>query len=449
MRRPGGILAAVGLGVILVVAIAILAPLAPLGSGRTATRAAESVEVGALLSPAAGGASLKAQIGALQSRLEEGGGESWRLYASLGLAYLQEARASADPSFYTKAAGVLRRSLDLNHADNYEAMLGMGALASARHDFEGALAWGRRAREVNPYNSHARGLIGDALFELGRYPAGMDAYQAMVDLRPDLASYARIAYARELTGDVDGAIDAMRLATSVASGSPDDGAWAHYQLGELLLGSGRVRAAEMAYRHGAALAPGSPLPEAGLAKIDAARGHPAAAAQQVADIVTGYPAPEFAILAGDLFTLAGERTEARSHYDLVRATQRLLRANGVDTDLEVALFNADHGLASVQEVRSARLGYSRRPSIQAADALAWTLYSAGRYRAARLFSQEALRLGTRNGLFHYHAGMIALRLGDRSGARTHLRKALSINPRFSWLQAPAARRTLQRLRDRP
>ncbi len=49
--------------------------------------------------------------------------------------------------------------------------------ASTRHDFPGALAWGRRGREINPYNSYARGLIGDALFELGRYADGMDAYQ--------------------------------------------------------------------------------------------------------------------------------------------------------------------------------------------------------------------------------------------------------------------------------
>ncbi len=447
MRRPGGILVAVGLGVALVVGVAILAPLSSLRGNSPEARGSSPPDAGALLSPATGGRAA-GQIAALQSRLKEGEGEDWRLYASLGLAYLQEARAGADPSFYVKAAGVLRRSLALNRSDNYEAMLGMGALASARHDFRGALAWGRRAKQVNPHNPYARGLIGDALFELGRYSDGMAAYQDMVDLRPDLASYARIAYARELTGDVRGAVEAMRLATGVASGSPEDGAWAYYQLGELLFGSGRVDDAEQAYRHGAALAPDYPLPPVGLAKIDAARGHPRAAARQVADVVTGYPAPEFAILAGDLFALAGERRKARAQYDLVRATQRLLRANGVDTDLEVALFNADHGLASERVVMDARSGYAKRPSRQASDALAWTLYTAGRYREARRYSHEALRLGTRNGLFHYHAGMIALRLGDRAGARDHLRKALTMNPHFSWIYAPQARRTLQRLRAR-
>ena len=165
--------------------------------------------------------------------------------------------------------------------------------------------------------------------------------------------------------------------------------------------------------------------------------------------MTGYPAPEFAILAGDLFAVAGERRESRAQYDLVRATQSLLEANGVDTDLEVALFDTDHGTEPGRTVREARSGYAKRPSIQAADALAWALYGAGRYREAGRYSLEALRLGTRSGPFHYHAGMIALRLGDRAGARAHLSKALSLNPHFSWIHAPVARRTLQRLRVRP
>lgn len=446
MRRAGGILAALGLGAALVIAVAILAPvtLSP-RRGESGIAPTQPPEAGELLSPATAGGTLKGRIRALQTRLEEDGRRSWRLYASLGLAYLQEARASADPSYYGRAAGVLRRSLDLNRSENLEAMLGMGTLAAARHDFRGALAWGRRAREINPHNPHAWGLIGDALFELGRYEAGRDAYQAMIDRRPDLASYARIAYARELTGDVDGAVEAMRLAAAVASGSPEDGAWAQYQLGELLFGSGRLDAAQRAYRHGAALAPRHPLPRVGLAKIDAARGDVRRAARRVGEVVSGYPAPEFAILAGDLFRLAGERREARAHYDLVRATQRLLRANGVDTDLEIALFNADHRPGSGRVLKEARSAYASRPSVQAADALAWALYSSGRYRQARAFSREALRLGTREGLFHFHAGMISLRLGDRKRARAHLSNALAMDPYFSWLHAPGARRTLQRL----
>jgi hypothetical protein len=71
----------------------------------------------------------------------------------------------------------------------------------------------------------------------------------MVDARPDLASYARASYARELLGDVPGAIAAMRLAFGSA-GTPVDAAWAAHQLGELELGRGSVAAAARWYERG-------------------------------------------------------------------------------------------------------------------------------------------------------------------------------------------------------
>ena len=93
----------------------------------------------------------------------------WQAFASLGLAYVQQARVTADPSYYPKAQGVLRRSLGLERDDNFAAMVGMAALAAARHDFAGALRWGEQAKAINPYNGNVYGVIGDAQVELGRY----------------------------------------------------------------------------------------------------------------------------------------------------------------------------------------------------------------------------------------------------------------------------------------
>jgi hypothetical protein len=46
-------------------------------------------------------------------------------------------------------------------------------------------------------------------------------------------------------------------------------------------------------------------------------------------------------------------------------------------------------------------------------------------------------------MFLYHAGMSARAAGDAKGARVWLRRALSLNPRFSPLYAPRARRALR------
>ena len=51
------------------------------------------------------------------------------------------------------------------------------------------------------------GIMGDAQTELGRYDQALATVQRMVDLRPDLASYSRVSYQRELHGDLPGAGD--------------------------------------------------------------------------------------------------------------------------------------------------------------------------------------------------------------------------------------------------
>ena len=61
----------------------------------------------------------------------------------------------------------------------------------------------------------------------------------MIDIRPNLASYARVSYALELRGNVDGAIAAMRAAYDVAAG-PADTAWAAAHIAKIHFGAGRI-----------------------------------------------------------------------------------------------------------------------------------------------------------------------------------------------------------------
>ena len=96
-------------------------------------------------------------------------------------------------------------------------------------------------------------------------------------------------------------------------------------------------------------------------------------------------------------------------------------------------------------LRAARTEWSRRQSVHVADTLAWALYANGHYRKASALSAEALRLGTRDALFLFHAGMIRRRLGDEPGARSLLQEAFDVNPYFSVRWSPVLRDTLARL----
>lgn len=406
--------------------------------------AGSRAEAGALLG-SVGMGSLDLTIGSLQQRVRDVPGD-WHAAAILGLAYVQQSRITADPSYYPKAEGVLRDSLD-RHPENPEALLGLAALAAARHDFESALRFGRQARAQDPYESNVHGVVGDALVELGRYDEAFASFQRMVDTRPDTASLARVSYARELRGDRSGAIQAMRAA-GVYAGTPSDEAWASSQLGELYMSAGKLHAAAREFRDGAQRDPASIRSFAGLAKVAWARGDLDDAIRRMEQVVRRFPAPEYVVALGDLYSLAGDAGAAALRYDLARVESQLFRANGVNTDLELALFAADHG-DPLEALAAAEAEWSRRQSIHVADAFAWALHVNGRDEEAARVSGRSLALGTRKGLFLYHAGMIELALGHRDAARSYLRRALEVDPWFSILGAAEARRVLARLDGGP
>ncbi|MEP6758941.1 MAG: hypothetical protein ABJB55_07085 [Actinomycetota bacterium] len=409
---------------------------------RAAPVAAATTDVNALIAPASN-ASLEQTITDLQTRLQAQPDDA-RSLALLGIAYSQEATHTADPSYYPKADEALQRSLALQPDGNVEALVGMGVVALARHDFAGGVRWGSLAHQANPDAAHILGVIGDGQLELGHYRRAFATFHRMVLMRPDVASYARVSYARELQGNVSGALDTMRQAAD-AAGTPDDAAWVNYQIGELSFRSGHLAAADFAYRRAEALSPTFLPAKAGLAKIAWAQGHIDRAIRGYRWLVARYPLPEHVIALGDLYTIAGRATQADDAYALARAEAALFRSNGVNVDVELALFEADHG-DPVAALTDARAGWRSRHSIHAADALAWALYRNDRPATASRFERQALRLGTQDATSYFHSGMIALRLGHRDEARRMLAHALTINPHFSILYASAAQRTLSRLR---
>ena len=404
--------------------------------------AAATTNADALIAPMAG-ASLEQTIADLQTHLQAQPDDG-RSLALLGIAYAQEAARTADPSYYPKAEEALQRSLALQPDGNIEGLVGMGVVSLARHDFAGGVRWGRLAHTANPDAAHILGVIGDGQLELGHYRRAFATFDRMAEMRPDVASYARVSYARELQGDVPGALAAMRQAAD-AAGTPDDAAWVSYQIGELSFRSGHLPAADLAYRRAEALSPTFLPAKAGIAKIAWARGDIARAIRSYRRLVARYPLPEHVIALGDLYAIDGQTTRADDAYALARAEAALFRANGVNVDVELALFEADHG-DPVAALADARAGWRSRHSIHAADALAWALYRSDRPVPAARLEHVALRLGTQDATSFFHAGMIARRLGDRDEARRDLTRALAINPHFSILFAGAAQRTLTQLR---
>lgn len=362
----------------------------------------------------------------------------------LGTAYLQLARETADPANYAKAEAALDRALELA-PDNVEALVGRGSLALSRHEFEAALRLGEQAVAINATIPRVYGLIGDAQVELGRYEEAVVSIQTMVDLRPDLASYSRVSYLRELHGDLDGAIDAMQRAVSAGGGNEENTEYVRVQLGNLYFAAGDLAAAERAYAESLAHRADYPYALAGMARVRAAQGDLTEAIDLYERASANIPAPEFVIALGEALEAAGRRDEAADQYALVEAIGQLLEANGVRSDLEIAAFLAEHGRDPETAVARARGALEVRPTIVAADTLAWALHAAGKDDEAAEHADRALRLDTSSSLMLYHAGVIAAANGETDLARSRLERALELNPHFSPLFAPRAEAVLSEL----
>jgi tetratricopeptide (TPR) repeat protein len=389
--------------------------------------------------PGPAAADSAATVARLQAELRQRPDEP-RLLTRLGVAYLTRARETADPSFYAKAAGVLARASELAPGDP-ATMTARGLLDLGRHEFRAALGWATRALRANPDATEAYGVLFDAQVELGRYDAAVATAQAMVDRKPAQGSLARASYARELLGDADGALTAMTQAAAAGGGSAGDRAYVQALIGNLHLGAGRLPQAEAAYRRALDGAPG--YAEVGMAQVLAARGELAAAARLLEAAAARLPLPATVALLGDVRAAQGDARAAAGQYRLVRAIERLNRANGVAVDLELARFEADHsrlgaGADPARAVAMARRAMAERPTIFAADALGWALRQAGRAREALPHARAAVRLGTRDALLWYHLAAAEADLGMAAPARRHLAKALAINPYLTVRDRPAA-----------
>jgi tetratricopeptide (TPR) repeat protein len=358
-------------------------------------------------------------------------------YALLGEAYVAEARSTGDPSLYARAERALDAALRRD-ARSVGALVGAGTLAGLRHDFREQLRVGLEARRAAPGLARPLAVVADAQIELGRYRGAARSIQRLVDLKPGLPAYARVSYYRELTGDPRGAVRAMRFASS-AGGAPESLAYVQTLTGNLELARGRPRAARSAYFAALRTVPDYSDALEGLARVDAARGDRRSALARLRRLARERPPARALALLAELELAAGRPRAARVHVIAARAQHARDRAGGGLPDAEAVLFEADHGSAS-RAVELGRRVWREKPSIRSADALGWALTRAGRPAAGLRWARRALKLGSLDPTFRYHAGIAARGTPEgRRNLRLALRHGLDAYP----LHADRARAALE------
>ncbi len=352
------------------------------------------------------------------------------VYVRLGFAQMQASRETAEGTYVDRAEESFGKALEIDSRSAL-AMQGLGMVAMTRHQFTEAVEWGKKSVEANPYNPSAYGVLVDAYTDLGQYDMAVQMAQQMVDMRPDLASYSRIAYLRALHGEMEGAIEAAGRAVAAASGSIEQTNWVRVQLGSLYYQTGQMDLAERTYRIALSQLPMYGHALAGMAQLHIARGEYAEAVDAYEDAVHVRPIGGNYVALGGAYELAGMQEKADEAYDRAIEILEEEEAGGMNMHEELALLLLDLDIRLEEALELAKIAYERRPTVKNADILGWAYFKNGEPDKALYYAEEALRIDSHEARYYYHAGRIAAEAGEQRKAESYLAQALEINPHFS------------------
>lgn len=354
------------------------------------------------------------------------------LYYRLSDLYIQKGRQTGDITYFNLATKSLQEALRLQ--PNLEpAHRHLAFVLYALHDFAGATSEATRAIQLDSRDSYAYGVLGDARLETGRYQEAAATYAQMIAIKDDLYSYSRRSGLETIMGNNDAAIADLRRAIAVgiqSSDPPEAVAWAQVMLAQDYFMMGRL---DDAYTAGTASLNAYPAYHRALAllgQVRAAQGRFDDAAGFYRRAIAVIPLPEYAAALGDVYVKLGRQKDADEQRRLVEFIAHLNTLNRVLYNRVLVDYYADHDLEHRQALDLAAGEFKIRQDIYGQDALAWALYRDGKLDAALAHIVSALRFKTSDARLYFHAGMIYAALGRNDLARTMLKRALAINPRF-------------------
>ncbi|MGW7254880.1 tetratricopeptide repeat protein [Streptomyces sp. NPDC054834] len=378
-----------------------------------------------------------------------------RAWAVLGTAYLERGRRTADAANYPRAERALRESLEVKGGKNVEALEGLAALANTRRDFEVARDWGEQAQKLAPKRWTTYAVLIDAYAGLGDYKASRSALDKLLALHTKGAAHpAVMARTSAVYRDRGWREDAAAQLADAAAAARTPAEQADYltRAGQLAWERGDREDALRHFQEALRVDPGQRAATAGRGRVLAALGRTSEALTAYRAALAERPCPEYALELGELYQSLGREEEAQAQYDLLRDRAARDEADGVDEELLLGRFEADHGDRE-EAVERLRDEWEMQPGIEVADALGWALHRVGDDEEALEFARIATDKdkggGVRSALYSFHLGMIEGELELTGPARRHLQEALRINPYFSPLRVPVARAALARLGEPP
>jgi tetratricopeptide (TPR) repeat protein len=358
-------------------------------------------------------------------------------FIELGRAWVWKARESSDPGYYLNANACADVALDL--APNDRLALELRALVLLNeHRFEEARALAQSMVDREPEAAMAWGSLSDALYELGAFEQAEQAAARMIDLKPNLPSYSRVAYFRWLRGDTDGALEANRLAID-AGRDPKNReplAWVLVQTAMSFWHRGDYDGADAGFVQALEVVADYPAALVGRGRVALARSKPGEARDFFEHAHRQSPLVETAGLLAQAREAMGDLAGARA---AIASAEKEGRAGDRRS---LSLLYSTFDIHPAEALRLAEAEQGARRDIYTEDALAFALYRNQRFREAKSAIARAVRHGTPDARLMFHEGAIDLALGEVARGRKLLARALAQNPAFDANGSREARRLL-------
>ncbi|MDX1939839.1 MAG: hypothetical protein SFU99_04760 [Saprospiraceae bacterium] len=365
---------------------------------------------------------------------------------SLAELFMQEARISGEHGHYFPAAlTIVNAVLNENPEQGlkYRAMLDKASVLLSLHQFAEAKKIGEEAVKLNPYDAGIYGVLVDANVELGNYEEAIKMSDKMISVRPDIRSYSRISYLREIHGQPEGSIEAMKLAVSAGYPGLEQTEWARLVLGNLYKNYGHLDSAEMQYNIALSMRPNYPFAVAALAEVETLKGNEVKAKALLERACTLIPEVGFYVELAKMEKEKGNLDRAKKLTDEILAMLADDEASGHMMSLEYAEVYMDLLDNQDKALEYAKKEYSARPdNIDVNKSLAIIYYRKGNYNKSSEHLMKALKTKSKNPELVCLDGLLKLKANANAEGKQLIRQAFSSNPNLSCSYCDEAKQIL-------
>ncbi len=341
--------------------------------------------------------------------------------------YIYEARVTGEhPYYYNAALSTLNETLKdtnkLTPDQHFTALFYKSTVQLSQHKFNEALITGKKALALNNTNSGIYGVLVDANVEIGNYKEAVANCDKMISIRPDLRSYSRISYLREIYGDLKGSMKSMEQAIEAGAPYSEYKCWTIVTMGKMLENHNQLDSAMAYYQFAMKERENYPFGIAGMASIEGKRGNYAKADSLYSVALKAVPEIGFLMDKAKLYQAQGKTAEVKKLIPEIESMFKEDLESGHNVNMEYAFFLMDFKKDYKRALSLGQQEYKSRPNnIDVNKLLAFAYFANGDKEKAAKHIKIAMKTNKQDGDLYCISGLI-------NNDKKQIKKAFQIDP---------------------